>query len=457
MTALWTTADLRHATNGRLDADVTVTGLSIDTRTLQPGDLFIALAGENSDGHAHVRQALEKGASCVMVHTPQEPHDPRLLVVSDTMKGLVDLGQYARNRFRGKVVAITGSVGKTTTKDMLRVALSAIEPTHAAVASYNNHWGVPLTLARLPQDAAFCISEIGMNHSGEIAPLAAQVRPDVAIITTIGTAHLGHMGSVEAIAEEKATLLNALAPDGTAIVPDDATGDAFFTAALPEHARLWRAGFSHDATLRITDARYEAEGSHFTLHTPTATQDVHLIAPGRHLVRNAALALGAVTALNQPLNAAVAALATFIPGAGRGQIRTILDNVRLLDESYNASTTSVRASLETLALLPAQRRVAALGDIRELGAFADAEHRGLADAVCAAGAVTFCCGPHMRALHDALPPALQGGYAPDARSLAPLLCDALRPGDLLLVKGSFGSRMRDVIAALDNASNPVSA
>ena len=458
MSVLWTSEELRDATNGRLEADVSVTGISIDTRTLKSGDLFIALKGDASDGHAHITQALDAGAACVMVHDTRGLTDPRLLIVADTMAGLEALGRFARARFDGKVVAITGSVGKTTTKDMLRTALSALGPTHAAIASYNNHWGVPLTLARLPRDARFCVSEIGMNHVGEIAPLAAQVRPDVGIITTIGTAHLGHMGSVEEIAREKSQLFSALAPHGTAIAPDDAVGQDLFQAALPDHASLWSSGFSAAAQVRFENLVCTAEGSTFTLTFPNAPSvSVRLTAPGRHLARNAALALGAVAALGENVPNAAKALTGFVPGAGRGQIRTVLNGVQLLDESYNASTTSIRSALETLSLLPAKRRVVALGDIRELGEFAEAEHRSLADAVIAADALAFCCGTHMHALYEALPETVRGGYAPDASSLAPLLCDALRPGDLLLVKGSLGSRMRDVIAALDNASNPVSA
>ncbi|WP_215751250.1 MULTISPECIES: UDP-N-acetylmuramoyl-tripeptide--D-alanyl-D-alanine ligase [unclassified Gluconobacter] len=458
MSVLWTSKELRDATNGCLEADVSVTGISIDTRTLKSGDLFIALKGDASDGHAHIAQALDAGAACVMVHDTRGLTDPRLLIVADTMQGLEALGRFARARFDGKVVAITGSVGKTTTKDMLRTALSALGPTHAAIASYNNHWGVPLTLARLPRDARFCVSEIGMNHVGEIAPLAAQVRPDVGIITTIGTAHLGHMGSVEEIAREKSQLFSALPPHGTAIAPDDAVGQDLFQAALPDHTSLWLSGFSLAAQVRLENLVCTAEGSTFTLTFPnTPSVSVRLTAPGRHLARNAALALGAVAALGENVQDAAKALTGFVPGAGRGQMRTVLNGVQLLDESYNASTTSIRSALETLSLLPAKRRVVALGDIRELGEFAEAEHRSLADAVIAADALAFCCGTHMHALYETLPETVRGGYAPDASSLAPLLCDALRPGDLLLVKGSLGSRMRDVIAALDNASNPVSA
>ncbi|QDH16269.1 UDP-N-acetylmuramoyl-tripeptide--D-alanyl-D-alanine ligase [Swingsia samuiensis] len=459
MNILWTSDELRQATHGKLVADdLMITGVSIDTRTLQPGDLFIALQGENSDGHAHIEKALQAGAACVMIHTLDISikDDPRLLLVADTMQGLIALGHYARTRFKGKLIAITGSVGKTTTKDMLRTALQKSGKTHAAVASYNNHWGVPLTLARLPKDADYCISEIGMNHVGEILPLAQQVKPDVAIITTIGTAHLGHMGSIEAIAKEKASLFSALQPHGTAIVPDDAIGSHFFHEYIPHDRTLWTCGISSTADICIQNLVSTAEGSHFTLLVPQQKYDVELHAPGKHIARNAALVLGTVKALHADLPAAISALKTFLPSAGRGQIRTILNNVQLLDESYNASTTSVRAAIETLSLLPAQRHVVALGDILELGTFAAAEHRTLAESVISANAIAFCCGEHMRALYDALPKALQGAYAPDSRSLAPVLRAALQPGDLLLVKGSFGSRMRDLIALLDQTSNPVS-
>nr|WP_294916484.1 UDP-N-acetylmuramoyl-tripeptide--D-alanyl-D-alanine ligase [uncultured Neokomagataea sp.] len=449
---LWTSDELRHATGGTLTAELTVTGISIDTRTLQKGDLFIALKGDRSDGHAHIETALSAGAACVMVHDRMGCTDPRLLVVQDTLDGMVALGKAARARFNGKVIAITGSVGKTTTKEMLRTALSAIGKTHAAVASFNNHWGVPLTLARLPRDAAFCISEIGMNHEGEIRPLADQVRPHVAIVTTVGSSHLGNMGSIAAIAREKASLFNALLPNGTAIIPDDCPGQDVLRNAVPDSSQLWRSGVSRSAEIKLVNLICKASGSTFLLETPQAAPlPVQLTAPGRHMARNAAIALGAVTALSAERVPAAHALTDFVPGEGRGARRTILDGVTLLDESYNASSTSMRATLETLSLLPAKRHVVALGDILELGIFAEDEHRTLAEAVIAAKAIAFCCGPHMRALYDALPPELQGNYALDSRQLAPLLRAYLKPGDFLLVKGSNGSRMRDLVTFLDHA------
>jgi UDP-N-acetylmuramoyl-tripeptide--D-alanyl-D-alanine ligase len=456
MTILWTRAALEDATGGRFagTAPIAVTGVSIDTRTLSPGDLFIALAGENSDGHAHVRAALDRGASAVMIHDASGldtgSDDPRLLRVPDTMAALGDLGRYGRARFTGRMIAVTGSVGKTTTKDMLRLALGAIGPTHGAVASYNNHWGVPLTLARLPMDASFCVCEIGMNHAGEIAPLAVMVRPHIAIITTIAGAHLGHMGSLAAIAREKSDLIRALPPGGIAIVPDDAAGQTIFAEqAAQAGATLWHAGERPDSAVILSDLALDAEGSDFTVTLGARSMRVRLNAPGQHLARNATTVLAAVAALDADLAPAAAALADFRPGAGRGALRPILDgHAALLDESYNASGLSVRSSLAVLGLLPATRRVAVLGDIRELGTFARAEHESLLSATLAHADLVFCSGPNMKYLFDLLPSSRRGAWAPDAASLAPQVRTAVTQGDVILVKGSFGSRMRDVVAVL---------
>ncbi|GBQ89792.1 UDP-N-acetylmuramoyl-tripeptide--D-alanyl-D-alanine ligase [Gluconacetobacter johannae DSM 13595] len=452
MTVLWTRDTLQAATGGTFagDGPVAVTGVSIDTRTLAPGDLFIALVGEAGDGHAHVRAALDKGAAAALVHAATGIDDPRLLRVADTMTALHDLGRFARARFGGRMVAVTGSVGKTTTKDMLRLALAAIGPTHGAVASYNNHWGVPLTLARLPADAMFCVAEAGMNHPGEIAPLAALIRPDVAIVTTIAGAHLGHMGSLDAIALEKSELIAALPPGGTAIVPDDATGlPVFAERAARAGARLWTSGAQPGSTAHLSGLRLAADGSDFTVTIGGRPTPVRLNAPGRHLARNAATALAAVAALGTDVARAATALADFRPGSGRGALTPILDGrAALLDESYNASTLSIRASLAVLGLLPAARRVAVLGDIRELGAFARAEHESLLPALLDNADLVFCAGPNMKYLFDLTPPSRRGAWAPDAATLAPLVRDALGQDDVVLVKGSFGSRMRDVVAVL---------
>lgn len=467
MSILWTGVELAAATQGRFTGGrfgsgdgraITASGVSIDTRTLETGDLFIALLGENSDGHAHVALALDKGAAAVLVHRTDElegvdPADPRLLVVGDTMVGLWDLARAARARFTGDVVAVTGSVGKTTTKEMLRVALGSLGKTHASAASYNNHWGVPLTLARLPRDAVFCVSEIGMNHPGEIAPLAELVRPDVAVISTIGSAHLGHMGSLEAIAQEKASIITALPRGGIAIVPDDAEGQVIFTdIAQASGVTLWKSGFAGTSTARITDLELSGDGSRFVAHVAGTAVSVDIRAPGEHLARNALSTLAVVAALHgggPELSRAAVALADFTPGTGRGAASPILDGkALLLDESYNASVLSIRAALGVLALLPAKRRIAVLGDIRELGDFAHEEHLSLEPAVSAAADLVFCCGPHMKDLFDALPPSRRGSWEETSSALAPLVRATLQPGDAVLVKGSFGSRMKTVVDAL---------
>ncbi|MFW7267263.1 UDP-N-acetylmuramoyl-tripeptide--D-alanyl-D-alanine ligase [Gluconacetobacter sp. Hr-1-5] len=456
MSALWTREALEAATGGHFagHAPVTVTGISIDTRTLAPGDLFVALVGDSSDGHAHVRMALERGAAAVLVHDPAagglDPADPRVLAVPDTLAALNDLARYARARFAGRMVAVTGSVGKTTTKDMLGLALGAIGPTHVAAASYNNHWGVPLTLARLPQDAAFCVCEVGMNHPGEIAPLAALVRPEIAIITTIAGAHLGHMGSLDAIAREKSSLIAALPPGGTAIVPDDAEGQPIFAEqAARADARLWRAGEAPDSMAVLSHLTLAADGSDCVVTIAGQPFPLRLNAPGHHLARNATTVLAAVAALGADVAAAASALAAFRPGAGRGRLAPILNGrAALLDESYNASTLSIRSSLAVLDLLATARRVAVLGDIRELGAFARAEHESLLSAALAHADLVFCSGPNMQYLFDLLPPSRRGAWAPDAASLAPTVRAALAAGDTVLVKGSLGSRMRDVVSVL---------
>lgn len=459
-TPLWTRAELCAATNGTLQNEVSVYSVCIDTRHLQPGALFIALKGHHSDGHRFIKQALQDGATCVMAHDQKAicdiglNHDPRILFVHDTMLALEALGHFARRRFQGKMVAITGSVGKTTTKNMLLKALTPYGKTHASVASFNNHWGVPLTLARLPHDAQFCISEVGMNHPNEIAPLAYQIQPDIALITTIGNAHLGYMGSIEAIAREKASLFRALIPpNGHAIALEGTPCLSLIAKEVPTDCSFWTIGNSTTATIQINALSCRAHGSHFHLHTPTGNVTVYLSVPGHHNAYNAALALGAVSALGLSPADAAHALKNFSSDAGRGLRRYLPGQVTLIDESYNASGPSMKAALATFNLLPASRRVVALGDMLELGDFADDEHRSLTASVMACGALTFCCGPHMKSLYDSLPQTLQGGYAENATQLAPLVHAALRPGDLLLVKGSFGSRMRDLIAFLDSHSS----
>ncbi|WP_135470333.1 UDP-N-acetylmuramoyl-tripeptide--D-alanyl-D-alanine ligase [Crenalkalicoccus roseus] len=455
MTApLWTAAELRAATGGALAAEVAVSGVAIDSRGIAPGALFVALR-DARDGHDFVADALARGAAAAMVDRdpPGVAPGAALLRVGDTMEGLRALGAAGRARFAGRAVAVTGSVGKTGTKEMLRLLLGALGPTHAAVASYNNHWGVPLTLARLPRGAEFAVIEIGMNNPGEIAPLARLARPHVVAVTAIGEAHVGHLGSLEAIAEEKGSIAAGLEPGGVAVLDRDSP---FFPrlAAMAREAGAARViGFGSGAAAesRLVEAAAGPEGVRARLSVLGAEVALAMPAVGLHHARNAACALAVVAALGGDPARAAPALAAYAPGAGRGGARPVAvpgGTALLIDESYNAAPPAMRAALAALALRPAARRIAVLGEMRELGAQSAALHAALAPDAAAAADLVFCCGDGMAHLFEALPPAKRGGHAPDSAALVPLLRAALRPGDAILVKGALGSRMAVVVEAL---------
>jgi UDP-N-acetylmuramoyl-tripeptide--D-alanyl-D-alanine ligase len=450
---LWSPHDLTEATGGTLTAPFAASGVSIDTRTLQPGDLFVALLGDGRDGHGFVADALAKGASGAMVHRDVASAGP-LLRVDDTLAALGRLGGYARARFTGRTVAVTGSVGKTTTKEMLRAALSAFGPVHAAAASYNNHWGVPLTLARLPAAARFCVAEIGMNHAGEIAPLARLVRPNVAVVTAIAAAHIGHLGSIEAIADEKASIARGLEANGIAVLPADSS-QLPRLRAVAGNVTVLTFGTDPTADARLLHIDPDADGSLLHVNIAGRTASLRLNAPGPHMAMNAVAALAAVAALGLDPVGAIGALEAFVPLAGRGlrrEIRTGCGSALLLDESYNGNGASVRAALRVLGLQKAKRRVAVLGDMLELGDAGPAEHAGLADAVAESADLLFTCGPLMRLLSDAVPAGLRGAHAADSAELAPIVAAAIARGDAILVKGSLGSGMKRVIQAIEAVS-----
>ena len=459
--ALWDAGDLVEATGGVMRTPFAATGVSIDTRTLRPGDLFVALNGEARNGHAFVADALARGAAGALVAWVPAgvASNAPLLIVDDTMAALNRLGGFARSRFGGAVVAVTGSVGKTTTKEMLRTILAVQGKTHAAEASYNNHWGVPLTLARLPAEADSCVIEIGMNHAGEIAPLARLARPFVAVVTTVEKTHVGHLGSIEAIAAEKISIVQGLEPGGVAVLP----GDSPLLERLLSGARAARVltfGTAAAADGRLIEVVADAEGSDVTSEIRGRTLRFRLAAPGRHMAMNATAALLAAAALGADAALGAEAFAGFAPVAGRGARRMLRvpgGEALLLDESYNASAASVRAALAVLALQPAARRVAVLGDMLELGEEGPAEHAALAADVTRDADLLFTCGTLMEGLHAAVPPGLRGAHSDSAATLAPLVAAALRPGDAVLVKGSLGSRMKLVVQAIDAQASDVAA
>ncbi|MCU0888667.1 MAG: UDP-N-acetylmuramoyl-tripeptide--D-alanyl-D-alanine ligase [Rubritepida sp.] len=449
MSPLWTGAELAAATGGTCDAALAVTGVSIDTRSLAPGDLFVALRAAR-DGHGFLAEAFARGAAAAMVD--QEATGGPLLRVADTLAGLTALGAAGRARSAARVIAVTGSVGKTTTKEMLRRAMAALGPAHASAASHNNHWGVPLTLARLPRGAEWAAVEIGMNHRGEIAPLARLARPDVAVVTAIGTAHIGNLGSQEAIADEKADISAGIAPGGAVVLPQDSPFFARMAAIAERHGgRVLGFGEGAEAPARLLGWEGHAEGGEARLDLLGRHITLRLAQPGRHMAMNALAALTAIQAAGGDAGLAAAALEGFGAGAGRGERRRIATpdggTALLLDESYNASDSAVRAALAVLAAQPAARRIAVLGDMLELGAHGEALHAALAPETAAADLV-FACGPLMGHLFAAIPAARRGAHLPDSASLAPVVAAALRDGDAVLVKGSLGMRMAEIVRAL---------
>lgn len=448
MSALWSADELQLATGGTMRVPFAAAGVAIDSRRLAPGDLFIALRDQR-DGHDFVLDALCRGAAGALVdHVPPGlAEDAPLLRVEDSLQGLTALGAYARVRSGAKIAAITGSVGKTSTKEMLRLALAGQTRVHAAEASYNNHWGVPLTLARLPADAGAAVIEIGMNHAGEIAPLARITRPHVAIITAIAPAHLGHLGSLDAIAREKATLLEGLPPEGVAILPAET---AFLPQLRAAAGKRQVVTFGGVGAVPLLAFAGDAEAS--TVRTAIGGQEINfrLGVPGRHMAENALAVLAAAAALGFDPAAAAAALAGFTGLAGRGarrRLRLPVGEITLIDESYNASPAALRAALAVLGA-QAGRRLAVLGDMLELGEAGPGEHASLAAEAAANADLVFTAGPLMAELFAAIPAGARGAHAADSGALAPLLVSHLRAGDVVLVKGSLGSRMSLVIDAL---------
>ncbi len=438
--SLFSADDLMHASAGTMTVPFHAEGISIDTRSLQPGDLFVALQTDRGDGHTHVADALAKGAAGAMVHRPHDlPEDANLLVVGDTLVGLTALGAFGRERFTGSVAAITGSVGKTTTKEMLRLVLAASGRTQASVASYNNHWGVPLTLARLPADDDYAVVEIGMNHPGEVAPLSLLAGPDVAVVTSVEAAHIGHMGSLDAIADEKASVARGVLQGGCVVLPADSPWAHRLASGACGRRVVW---------FGAADIRMLAEDDTGSTFLFDGLQ-VRVGAAGRHMAMNACAALTAARAIGADVKLGAGALEMFRPVGGRGARRDIMGGqATLLDESYNASGASVRAALAVLKLTPAQRRVAVLGDMLELGDFARREHENLAGPVADTVDALYTCGPSMRYLYDATEASRRGAHAEDSAALAHIVSRDLRAGDAVLVKGSLGSRMRLIVDAI---------
>jgi UDP-N-acetylmuramoyl-tripeptide--D-alanyl-D-alanine ligase len=463
--ALWTVdamaSAMRAVRQGAMPQSIS--GLSIDSRSIVPGEAFFAIHGDNRDGHDFVATALAAKAAVAVIaadRRAQYPADAPLLVVPNVLSALRDLATAARARTAAKVIGVTGSVGKTGTKEALRLALSKDGETHASIASYNNHWGVPLSLARCPATARYAVLEMGMNHEGEIEPLSRLVRPHIAVITTIAPVHLEYLGSLDKIADAKAEIFFGVVPGGSAILNRD----------IAQFAHLKRRAKEAGVTRIVSFGEHKAADAHLikcVLHPRCSTVEARILgtelaykigAPGRHLVVNSLSVLAAAELAGADLALAALALAELAPVSGRGapiEIELPGGAALVIDDSYNANPASVDAALAVLGqapLGPQGRRIAVLGDMLELGPKGRALHRSLADSVLAnAVDLVFCCGPLMQALWQALPASRRGGYAENSAALEPQVLPAIRAGDVVMVKGSLGSRMAPIVKALQRA------
>ncbi len=462
MSALWTSEEVARALSPvAMPAAFEASGVTFDSRAVAPGDLFFALSGETTDGHAFVADAFARGASAAIVSRDVPEAKGKLVRVRNTMQALVDLGRAGRDRSQARIASVTGSVGKTSTKDALRTMLAAQAPTTASAASFNNHVGVPISLARLPREVRYGVFEIGTNHPGEIEPLARLVEAHVGVITNVEAAHIGHMGSEEVIADEKACLFAGMRDGAVAVLNRDNRHFERLAARARRFgvARIVGFGRNEAAEARLLACSLQDSGSDVVALIHGRRIEYRLGAAGEHWVLNSLAALAVIEALGADLAKGAATLAEVNASPGRGARRHLAfgsGTVELIDESYNANPASVRAMLAVLARtkpISGGRRMLVLGDMRELGEKADDYHAGLAEAVAASGAAqVFLCGPHMKALWQRLTERQRGVYRPDSAALAGDVAAALRAGDVIAIKGSLGSKMKNVVDAVLAAS-----
>jgi UDP-N-acetylmuramoyl-tripeptide--D-alanyl-D-alanine ligase len=461
MPKLWTAEELLAATEGKFEGAPPrdFGGVSIDSRSLSKGDIFVAIKGENRDGHEFAEAALQAGAGLAVVSRPTGSMRAKgpLLIVDEPLRALERLAKAARARSNAKVIAVTGSVGKTTTKEALRLVLSCQNETHASAASYNNHWGVPLSLARMPTSAKFAVFEIGMNHAGEIEPLTRMVRPHVAIITTIAPSHLGFFRSLDEIADAKAEIFSGVEPGGAALLNrDNVHYDRLRNAAERANIkRIYGFGRHSKADIKLAGVVLHENSSSVTARILGDEVVYTLGMPGEHIAINSVAVLGAARLVGADLAKAALSLAELVPAKGRGvryKLAVPGGFVTLIDESYNANPISMQAALALLGITkPGKggKRIAVLGDMLELGEAGSVLHAELAQAVDAAGADTvYACGPLMLHLWKAIPPNRRGRYAENSDGLKEPLVGDLRAGDVVMVKGSLGSRMGPLVEAI---------
>jgi UDP-N-acetylmuramoyl-tripeptide--D-alanyl-D-alanine ligase len=468
---LWTSAELQSALGGRIVGSLPdgVVGISIDSRSVSKGDAFFAIKGDRVDGHDYADKAVANGAALLVVSEDKLPAVPPLdcpmIVVDDVLVALERLAMAARARSSAKIIAVTGSVGKTTTKEMLRHVLMPCGAVHASAASFNNHWGVPLTLARMPRDTDFGIFEIGMNHPDEIRPLVKMVRPQIAMITSIAAAHLGNFASLEEIALAKAEIMEGIAADGHILLPRD---NAYFpllekVAKDLGVAHVHSFGSQDGADCRLVDCHETSDGSSLNAVFAGVSYPVSIGAPGRHLVDNALAVLAATRLAGADMTRVVPAFATIRPEKGRGQRHELAIGdgfFTVIDESYNANPASMRAAIALLQSAKPHgsgRRIAVLGDMLEMGAFSAQVHAELADPLRQAGIRhVWLAGPEMNALRQTLTTGFEVEYRALAADLTDHVLTHVQDGDVLMLKSSNGMGFGKIVAALIENYKPVS-
>ncbi|MBY5536872.1 UDP-N-acetylmuramoylalanyl-D-glutamyl-2,6-diaminopimelate--D-alanyl-D-alanine ligase [Rhizobium leguminosarum] len=463
MSWLWTTEDMIAAMAGRPFGTLPegITGISIDSRSITPGAAFFAIKGDRVDGHDYASMAMANGASLLVVSEARLPAMGRLtvpmIVVEDVLAALGRLGLASRERSRARIIAVTGSVGKTTTKEMLRHVLLPSGKVHASVASFNNHWGVPLTLARMPEDTDYGVFEVGMNHPGEIRPLVAMIRPDVAIITTIAPAHLGNFKNIKEIAAAKAEIFEGLESGGHVVLNRDNDQFNFLdrTAQSLGIEHIHSFGQHAKAEFRLAEFNGSDENSTLWLTIGGETLEVALGAPGRHIAENALAALGVVRIVGADMQKAIEALATLKPEKGRGKRHRLViggGSFTLIDESYNANPASMRAAIALLAASEPTgrgRRIAVLGDMLEMGEYAQKVHTDLTVPLLAAGIEhVWLAGAEMAVLKESLLESVHVEYRENTSELTDYVLNSVAPGDVLMVKSSLGIGFGKIVAAL---------
>ena len=446
---LWTSEEISTATGGRATSEFNVKGVSIDTRSLQAGDLFVALK-DTRDGHDFIPAAIEAGAGGVLCESA--PDNTPAVIVANTPNALEALGVYARNERQALRIGVTGSVGKTSVKDALAVMLSGFGTTHKSIKSFNNHFGVPITLATVPEDAKYAVLEMGMNHAGEMSALSILAKPQIAIINNVVGAHLAHFENLDGIADAKAEIIEGMAPGGTLIL----NGDNEFTPRISEAAisaglQVLTFGHSDSDDIAIVSKNSHANGGNVRLRITRQQFDVTLMVPGEHWFMNAAACMAVAVAADLPLRRCAMLLRKISAAPGRGDTHALTidgKSITLIDESYNANPTSMRAAFAAAALRPG-RKLALLGDMYELGADELELHRALAAPLVEAGFErVLMTGECMRLLMGALPQPMRAGWSTKPENLLTKLKGELREGDVVLIKGSNASGVGKLAAQL---------